>query len=130
MNIEHFTQATVAVQIHILVAVSALFLGAFVLLNRKGTNAHKLAGRVFGLLMLVTAITAIFIRQLNNGSFSWLHIFVPITFIGLYQVISSIRKGNVKAHKRHVLTMYFAALLIPGAFAFMPGRTMWMLFFA
>jgi len=50
MNIEHFTQATVAVQIHILVAVSALFLGAFVLLNRKGTNAHKLAGRVFGLL--------------------------------------------------------------------------------
>ncbi len=130
MNIEYFTQASLAIQIHILAAMGAFFLGGFILLRRKGTKAHKMAGRVFGLLMLATAITAIFIRQINNGSFSWIHIFVPITFIGLYQVISSIRKGNIKAHKRHVLTMYFAALMIPGGFAFMPGRTMWMLFFA
>ena len=130
MNIEYFTQASLAIQIHMLVAMGAFFLGAYVLLNRKGTKAHKMAGRVFGMLMIMTATTAIFIREINDGSFSWIHIFVPITFIGLYQVISSIRKGNVEAHKRHVLTMYFAALLIPGAFAFMPGRTMWMLFFA
>lgn len=130
MNIEYFTQASLAIQIHILAAMGAFFLGGFILVRRKGTKAHKMAGRVFGLLMLATAITAIFIRQINNGSFSWIHIFVPITFIGLYQVISSIRKGNLKAHKRHVLTMYFAALMIPGAFAFMPGRTMWMMFFA
>jgi len=128
MNIEYFTQASLAIQIHMLVAIGAFFLGAYVLLRRKGTKAHKIAGRVFGMLMFATATTAIFIR--TSGNFSWIHIFVPITFIGLYQVISSIRKGNVKAHKRHVLTMYFAALLIPGAFAFMPGRTMWMLFFA
>jgi len=29
----------------------------------------------------------------------------------------------------HVASMFFAALLIPGAFAFMPGRTLWRLFF-
>lgn len=130
MNIEYFTQASLAIQIHILVAVGAFLLGAYILLRRKGTTAHKMAGRIFGILMIVTATTAIFIRELNDGSFSWIHIFVPITFIGLYQLVSSIRKGNVKAHKRHVLTLYFAALLIPGFFAFMPGRTMWMIFFA
>ena len=130
MNIEYFTNASLAIQIHMLAATGAFFLGAYVLVRRKGTKAHKMAGRIFGLLMFTTATTAVFIREINNGSLSWIHIFVPITFIGLYQVVSSIRKGNVKAHKRHVLTMYFAALLIPGAFAFMPGRTMWMLFFA
>lgn len=130
MNPEYFTQASLAIQIHMLVAIGAFFLGAYVLLRRKGTKAHKMAGRVFGLLMIATAITAIFIRNLNDGSFSWIHIFVPITFIGLYQVITSIRKGNVKRHRRHVLNMYFGALIIPGLFAFMPGRTMWMLFFA
>ncbi len=130
MNIEYFTQASLAIQIHMLVAIGAFFLGGYVLMRKKGTKAHKMAGRVFGLLMLITATSAIFIREINNGSFSWIHIFVPITFIGLYQVITSIRKGKIKAHKRHVLGMYFGALLIPGAFAFMPGRTMWMIFFA
>ena len=130
MNTEYFTQASFAIQIHMLVAVGAFILGLIMFSRKKGTWAHKMTGRAFALLMFLTAFSAIFIRQLNEGGFSWIHIFVPITFIGLYQVISSIRKGNVKAHKRHVLTMYFAALLIPGAFAFMPGRTMWMLFFA
>lgn len=130
MNPEYFTQASLAIQIHMLVAVGAFFLGAYVLMRRKGTRAHKIAGRVFALLMIATATTAIFIRTSPSGNFSWIHIFVPITFIGLYQVVSSIRKGDVKRHRRHVLNLYFAALLIPGLFAFMPGRTMWMMFFA
>jgi len=130
MKTEYFTGASLAIQIHMLVAIGAFFLGAYVLIRRKGTPAHKMAGRVFGLLMFTTAATAIFIRTSPDGNFSWIHIFVPITFIGLYQVISSIRKGDVKRHKRHVLTLYFAALIIPGLFAFMPGRTMWMLFFS
>jgi uncharacterized membrane protein len=130
MNIEYFTQASLAIQIHIIGAIGALVLGAFVLMRKKATVGHKVSGRVFGGLMLLTAVTAIFIRTAPDGGFSWIHIFVPITFIGLYQVVSSIRRGNVKEHKRHVLTLYFAALVIPGLFAFMPGRTMWMMFFA
>lgn len=130
MNIEYFTEASLAIQIHMLVAIAAFFLGATIFILKKGTAGHKMAGRVFGILMLVTATTAIFIRELNNGGFSFIHIFVPITFIGMYQIVSTIRKGDVKKHKRHVRNMYFGALLIPGAFAFMPGRTMWMLFFA
>jgi len=130
VNIDVFTQSSLAIQIHMLTAIGAFFLGAYVLMRRKGTLAHKIAGRVFALLMVTTAITAIFIRNINDGSFSWIHIFVPMTFIGLYQVISSIRRGDVKLHRKHVFSMYFAALIIPGLFAFMPGRTMWMLFFA
>lgn len=129
MNIEYFTQASLAIQVHMLVAVGAFFLGGYILMRRKGTKAHKMAGRVFGFLMIIAATSAIFIRELNDGSFSWIHIFVPLTFMGVYQAVRAIRQGDVKRHKRHVLTLYFAALMIPGFFAFMPGRTMWMMFF-
>jgi len=36
----------------------------------------------------------------------------------------------MKRHKRAVKGLFFGALLIPGVISFMPGRTMWMLFFA
>lgn len=129
MNISAITEASPAIQIHFVTAIAALVFGTVMWLRPKGTKSHKLLGRAFITMMVVTAISAYFIRSLGNGSFSWIHIFVPITLIGSWQVISSIRKGNIKAHKKHVASMFFAALLIPGAFAFMPGRTLWRLFF-
>jgi uncharacterized membrane protein len=130
MNTEYFIQASFALQVHMLVALGALVLGVIMFSRKKGTWAHKMTGRVFAFLMLLTAVSAIFIRQLNQGGFSWIHIFVPITFFALFETFFYIRKGNVKKHKRAVTGLFFGALLIPGLFSFMPGRTMWMLFFA
>ncbi|WP_371396868.1 DUF2306 domain-containing protein [Fretibacter rubidus] len=129
MNFEYITQASPAIQIHLVTALAALVFGTIMWLRPKGTKSHKFMGRAFIMMMVVTAISAYFIRTLANGSFSWIHIFVPITLIGSWQVVSSIRKGHIKKHKAHVRNMFFAALMIPGAFSFMPGRTMWMLFF-
>lgn len=129
MNISYITEASLAIQIHLVTALAALGFGIMMWVRKKGTPSHKLMGRAFIGMMVLTAISAYFIRSLENGRFSWIHIFVPITLIGSYQVVSSIRRGNVKAHIRHVRAMFFAALLIPGAFAFMPGRTLWMVFF-
>jgi uncharacterized membrane protein len=128
MNLEYFTQASFAVQMHILVAFGALILGVVMFSRKKGTWAHKMTGRAFALLMLLTALSAIFIRQLNEGSFSWIHIFVPITFFALFETFFYIRKGDVRRHKRAVTGLFFGALLIPGLFSFLPGRTMWMIF--
>ena len=130
MNVEYFTQASLAVQIHILVAVSAFCLGLFMFVRRKGTKSHKMMGRIFAMFMAATALSAIFIRQMNQGHFSWIHLFVPLTFFGLFQAFWYIRKGDVKRHKGAVKGLFFGALLIPGLFSFAPGRTMWMLFFA
>ncbi len=129
MQLEYFTRASLAVQIHIIVALLALGLGIFVLARRKGTKSHKMAGKIWLCLMLAVATTAIFIREINDGSFSWIHIFVPVTFFASWEVVHYIRKGNVARHKRAVTGMFFGALLIPGAFSFMPGRTMWMIVF-
>lgn len=130
MNIDYFAQASFAVQVHMLVAVGALILGIIMFSRKKGTWAHKMTGRVFAMLMFLTAFSAIFIREIKEGSFSWIHIFVPITFFALFETVFYIRKGNLKGHKRAVKGLFFGALLIPGVFSFMPGRTMWMIFFA
>lgn len=130
MNLEYFTQASTAIQIHIVVAMGALCLGALMFIRKKGTPSHKMIGRIFAILMFTTAASAIFIRQINDGSFSFIHIFVPVTFFALAETFWYIRKGNLKGHMRAVKGLFFGALLIPGALSFLPGRTMWMLFFA
>lgn len=130
MNIEYFTEASFAIQLHMLVAMGALFLGIVMFSRKKGTWIHKMTGRVFALLMLLTALSALFITEINEGRFSWIHLFVPLTAFALFETFLHIRKGNLKGHKRAVKGLFFGALLIPGAFSFMPGRTMWMLFFA
>ena len=129
MNWTAVSEASTVIQIHLVTALAALLFGIIMWVRPKGTKSHKFVGRLFVAMMVVTAISAYFIRSLGNGSFSLIHIFVPITLIGSYFIVSSIRKGDLKAHKTHVRNMFFAALLIPGAFSFLPGRTMWMLFF-
>lgn len=130
MNIEYFTQASPAIQIHIVVAIAALIFGLVMFSRRKGDRVHKLMGKLFLVFMLMTAGTAIFIREINGGSFSWIHVFVPLTFFAAWEVVHYVRKGNIARHKRAVTGLFFGALLIPGLAAFLPGRTMWMIFFA
>jgi len=129
MNFDPIVHASLAVQIHIVVAFVALAIGIVMYRRKKGTKSHKLMGRIFVFFLLTTAVSAIFIRQLNNGNFSWIHIFVPITFIGAFQAIFWIRRGNLRKHKKAVQGMFFGALLIPGILSFLPGRTMWHVFF-
>ena len=129
MNWEYITQASPAIKIHLFTALAALLFGLFMWARPKGTAAHKMIGRAFIVLMLVTAFSALFIRHINHGQFSFIHIFVPITFLGAYQAVTRIRRRDVKGHKSAVKGMFFGALLIPGMFAFMPGRTLWMLVF-
>lgn len=130
MKPEYILNASLAVQIHVVVAFLALGIGIAMWLRPKGTPSHKVVGKAFVVLMLITAISAIFIRQVNNGSFSFIHLFVPLTFLGVYQAITRIRKKNVKGHISAVKGMFFGALLIPGALSFLPGRTLWMVFFS
>ena len=132
MNISAITEASLAIQLHTAAAVLALGLGCLMWARKKGTRSHKMIGRGFIALMIAAAISAIFIRELSPGTFlgfSFIHIFVPITLIGSWQVVRTARRKEFAKHQKHVRNIFFFALLIPGAFAFMPGRTMWNLFF-
>lgn len=129
MHFEHLLNASLAIKIHVVVAFIALGLGITMWLRPKGTKGHKIIGRGFLIFMLVTALSSFWIREINRGSFSWIHIFIPVTLFASWEAVHYIRKGNLKGHKRAVKGMFFGALLIPGFLSFLPGRRMWMLFF-
>jgi len=129
MNWTAFTEASLVIKFHWIAALLALVFGLIMLARKKGTPSHKIIGRLFILLMLITAISSFWIREINRDSFSWIHIFIPITLFASWEAIHFIRKGNVRRHKRAVMGLFFGALLIPGLFTFVPGRRMWMLFF-
>lgn len=81
------------------------------------------------ILMLLTAVTAIFIREINRGQFSFIHIFVIVTFVGVVQSLQAIKNRNIKKHVKHVQGLFFGALLIPGLLSFLPGRRLFAVFF-
>ncbi|MCC5982391.1 MAG: DUF2306 domain-containing protein [Oceanicaulis sp.] len=122
MDIDAFLAAPWHVQLHAAAAIAAVGLGAVQLAAPKGTLPHRQLGYVWVALMLIVAITAIFIR--TGGSFSWIHIFVPLTLFGVAGLIIQARKGLVARHRGTVLGLYIGALMIPGVFSFLPGRLM------
>ena len=124
---DHYAWRSWSVMIHVATVIPAVPLGGYLLLTRKGTKQHKLLGKIWMVLMVVTATAIIFIR--GGTDFSWIHIFVPITYIGAYQAISSARASNIQKHKKHIISMYMGALMIPGIFSFLPGRFMGALLF-
>jgi uncharacterized membrane protein len=120
-NLHHY--AKLPVILHVAAVLPTIPLGGWLLLAKKGTAMHKQLGKVWLVLMLITATTAIFIQ--SGGSFSWIHLFVPLTFHAAWKVMATARAGNIKAHKNHLVRTYLLALMIPGIAAFLvPGRLM------
>jgi uncharacterized membrane protein len=125
MSLDPILSAPLAIQIHATAATAALLLGAMVLFRRKGTPVHKLMGRVWVGLMLIVATSAIFISEIRLiGPFSPIHIFVLLTYWGVWEGIRQIRAGNVAAHQATMKSVYLGALLLTGAFTLLPGRRM------
>ena len=125
MNIDALLNASPAVIIHTVCAFGALGLGTAMWLRKKGTPSHKMIGRIFVVFMAVTAFTALFITGLNGDKYSWIHLFVPLTFYAIFQIFYFIRKKNVKRHESAARGLFFGALLIPGIASFLPGRLLW-----
>ncbi len=120
-NLHHY--AKLPVIIHVATVLPAVPLGGYLLLAPKGTKRHKQLGKLWLVLMLVTATSAIFIK--SSGGYSFIHLFIPITFHAAWKVMATARKGDIAGHKKHLVLTYLTALMIPGIFAFViPGRLM------
>ena len=71
--------------------------------------------------MLFVTVSSFWIRELNAGSFSWIHGLTVWTLFSMAAAIFSIRKGRVRAHAAWMIgTMIGTAAA--GSFALMPGR--------
>jgi uncharacterized membrane protein len=123
MTLEPFFEASLAIQIHMIAAMGAFFLGAVVLWRRKGNTTHKQLGKVWVLLMLVTSFSAFFIHEIQLwGNYSPIHILAVTTPISLVYAIYAARKGKIQEHLRTMKATYIGGMVIAGGFTFLPGR--------
>ena len=120
----------VAVIVHLATVLPSLPLGLYLFLARKGGARHRLLGRIWMALMAVTAVAALFIRHLNDGEFSPIHLASVVTLVGIPLAINAARQRRIAAHRAHLLAMFIGALLVSGVLSFLPGRIMWHWLFA
>jgi uncharacterized membrane protein len=118
-----------AIKLHIAAAMTALIIGTVQLLGVKGTGLHRVLGWSWVAAMGTTAVSTFFIRELNHGSFSAIHLISGWIVIALPMALFAVRRGGVLLHGRLMAGMFLGGLILAGLLAFFPGRLMWRLFF-
>lgn len=125
MTLTPLLTAPPAIILHATCAILAMLIGAVVLFRRKGTPLHKALGRIWVVLMLIVATSALFINEIRMfGPFSPIHLLVLVTYAGIGNGLWQIRHRNVAGHRASMQATYIGALLLAGAFTLMPGRRM------
>ncbi len=109
--------------------VPAFLIGTYqIFFSRKGAPFHRALGYVYLTLMTITSIAALFVQSLMpNGpffGFSPIHLFVPLTLLGVAGALRGAWTHNIAMHRRSMLGVYIGGLLIAGSLAFLPGRIM------
>jgi uncharacterized membrane protein len=122
-------QLTPVIAIHLSAALAAAALGPVALWARHGRTTrpalHRALGYAWVTLMLATALSALFIRDFglpNIAGYTPIHLFVPVTFFGLFGAFWFLSQRNIAAHRKTMHGLYFGACLGAGAFTLLPGR--------
>ena len=128
-NLSLLAAASPAVQAHVAAVALAIVIGGVLFAGVKGTRLHRWLGWSWVVFMAVTAVSSLFIRQINTGHFSWLHLFAGWTLLAMPIAIVAVRRRKVRLHARTMTGLFVGGLVVAGGFAFMPGRLMWSVFF-
>ncbi len=104
----------------------AFLLGTFLLARRKGTPLHKLLGKTYLLLMMLTGILTLFMPAKVGpqffGHFGFIHLLSLLTLYSAPAAYLAARRGDIKTHRGNMISLYVGGILIAGSFALMPGR--------
>ena len=122
-------QLTPLIAVHLTAALGALATGPIALWARKGRTQRPKLHRAFGYawvtLMIVTAVSALFIRDFNLpniAGYTPIHLFVPYTLFSLVGAFVYLGRGNIAGHRKIMQGLYVGACLIAGGFTLLPSR--------
>ena len=122
---------TPVIAVHATAAIGAVVTGPVALWARKGAKQRPKLHRAFGYawvtLMIITAVSAMFIRDFRPGmpnldGFTPIHIFVPVTFAGLFGAFYYVAQGNIARHREIMQRLYWGACVLAGVFTLLPQR--------
>lgn len=110
------------VWVHLLTIATALALTPVLMLRRRGDRWHRRLGWTWAVAMFGTGVTSLFIRGINDGGFSGIHLFSLLTIVSVPMLILTARAHKVQAHRSTVRWLIIGGLLIAGFFTFFPPR--------
>ena len=117
------------IAVHLTSAMLAVITGPIALWARKGRQPRPRLHRAFGYawvtLMLVAAISSIFIRDFalpNISGYTWIHLLVPVTLGMLLAAFRFLYLGNISGHRKTMQGLFVGACVIAGGFTFLPSR--------
>jgi uncharacterized membrane protein len=123
MNLTLIAEAPIAIKIHLVTVIPAFVIGTWLIFfSIKGAWWRRRLGAIYLALMTVTAVAAFFIRSINSGGLSPIHLFIPLTFFGVFGALWHIGHGNIRGHRNAMLGLYIGGLLIAGGLTLLPGR--------
>ena len=124
-------QMTPVIAVHMTAALLAVATGPVALWARRGRAQHPRLHRAFGYawvtLMVVTAVSALFIRDFtlpNIAGYTPIHLLVPVVFVSLFGAFWMLARRNVAGHRKVMQVLYFTACIDAGAFTLLPQRTL------
>lgn len=125
MDMTAFANASAVIQLHIIAALVAVALGGAQLALPKGTAKHRIMGHAWVAAMAFLAASGFLIHEIRLwGAYSPIHLLSAMTLALLARAVWLARTGNIKRHQRMMKGIYVFALLVTGAFTFLPGRLM------
>lgn len=127
-DLDFWFSHSAAIQAHVYAAVGAFVLGLVVLSLPKGSTRHKQLGWAWVVLMAATALTSLFITEINGDFYSFIHLISGWTLVALPMGIYAIRRRRVAIHKTMMVSLFVGGMLIAGGLTLLPGRIMWALF--
>ena len=96
---------------------------------KRGSMAHKALGWTWVGAMALTAFSSFWIHEIRLiGPFSPIHLLSILTLFSLVMNVRAARSRNIRAHQRGMKSLVFGALIVAGAFTFLPGRTQHQMF--
>jgi uncharacterized membrane protein len=122
-------QMNPVIAVHMTAALLAVATGPVALWARRGREQHPRLHRAFGYawvtLMLVTAVSALFIRDYslpNIAGYTPIHLLVPVVFVSLFGAFWMLARRNIAGHRRVMQILYFTACILAGVFTLLPQR--------
>jgi uncharacterized membrane protein len=125
MTLEPLLDAPALIQVHAFAALSAFGLGLAQLVLPKGTSSHRVIGWTWVVLLLIVSLSSFFIHQIRLwGAFSPIHLLSILTLATLPLGVLAAHHHRVTSHKVTMILIFAGALVLAGAFTFLPGRIM------
>jgi uncharacterized membrane protein len=131
MTLAPLLNASFAIQIHAVAAMSAFVLGLVQFAAPKGTLPHRTLGWTWVALMVTVSVSAFYIHEIRLwGPWSPIHLLAIFTLTMLPLAVWRARRHQVDHHRWTMIGIFVGALAIAGLFTFVPGRIMHAILFA